>query len=1169
MAIPPLYLVADYITSNNPSLPGQFGASVQNPELTGAVLQAFEYNINNGNFSDLAIGLAYMNTSQLVMLTIFPLPPGFPPGTSGEYPAETTTIAGDIYPNAWTSSNKTSYLAAVAAAISFIEGQGFTVAGCTNAQSINSLSPGGGAWGYVYAPSGAPADWIASGWTTSNSTAAAGACATGIRALLSPSSILRMYIFDPSSGIEPGNQQSYSLGVVAASQPLILGDVTWDGGPLETFVAVAGGPFFLQFVTGITSQSQFNTLMNTAIAEGPQWIEVHQGQGGYLENYFLSGDPAWTQGTIYQDGADFTFPNFQKFVYSGGTGMILAPSTFGTGASYYEFVCQVGGLAVAPIAAGFVTITYSGPNPRVTQTTGSYAGVDEAGNIWIAGTNVGSLGVNITTGTVLRVYVDGNGNVAFATSTTNWNGSYTDAQIAAGTGLLSLGTGLLPPFVPFVALDGSGSQSWKIFSSTPHCAFTPISGSAQLPPNSVLTVTGVTCVHGEPAQISWTAGNVPTFGGLQFQLDGGSWNGTNGVESGTSGVATGPTVSNYNVHSLLLREQYNTLDQASATLFTAQVPGVYLGGGTVQLESGSETFAFSSVAQTLVFEGVISSTQSLGVSGTGTISISEDTAGVTKVWFMRTVVSGSTLVFTATDESNFATVSGINTSAPLGATLTVLDANHYTYSLSVNGTVVSGTHSFTGLTGFGAIIPSVSGASFLNNFGASAAIPVYESLTLTTVGGPNAGLLTFGGVSNLGPPVQVDVSLDGGSTWAESTSFSSTTGVNAPFSGNGPTLSLGTFDVQVRDHTYPFVESNVETYVVAESITITSCAGTIDHLAHVFGTANNGPILALDVSINAGSTWQEGTGFTTNGSVTGQTWNVNGEGLDSFGVYPIVVRDHNNTLVLSNTFNYTLSEGSESITLALPTCPLGGTLTLAGFSNNGPPEAQDYSLNNGSTWTPVLNYETGFGPANPPWSGNGGTISTVGTYLVLTRDHANTGVVSNVETLVVSASTEVQTLATVGGAVGGTLSLSGFSTSGHATSLDYSIDNGTTWATCPRYRPIINVPTNSSNWTASGGTLTAIGTYLVSVRDTNEPLVISNTLTLTLQGLETILLQSATGTVGGPVQLAGSTNNGPAEALQVTLDGGITWSNITSYSASSGTLNAPWNAIGPLLGASS
>jgi len=530
-------------------------------------------------------------------------------------------------------------------------------------------------------------------------------------------------------------------------------------------------------------------------------------------------NPAWQQGAIFQDSSYFSFSSVSEFTCNPGQGQVFCPSELRTGVpAYFELQCGSGGYGVGAVGAGIAGVSYSGGNVRQNYNTAAAFWIDESGDVFINGTYSFSLSTTVTSGTTVRFYWDGAGHIGIATTSTNWNGgTHTDADIVNGIGLVAF-SGFSAPAAAFVAPYGSAAQTWSIAASSSSCTFAaPTNGTttvAYLAANAVLSIATASVTEGSAVNIVWAAANAAVVsGGLEYSFDGGAWTACGGTVTGTGGTATGPTVSDFLLHTIAIRETGAPLDATLAAGVFAAVPGTKLVSAVFTLTgTSSETFSLGGNFGTICFgaEAVQLATNAPAQLVGGELVFQGGSANDVEIisWL------GSTdTTFTATSNSDFATISGNLTTGSITGTLIAIGSDNISYEITAGGTTVTGTIA-SGLSpflGFNAVaIREAALGGQGNTYGIGVSAPPEEQLTLTSVGVSGGNTLSVGGFCNNAVLEQIDISVNDGGTWAESNSFSSSGGsVAAPFSALGSTLGAGSYEIIVRDHSNPTVESNM------------------------------------------------------------------------------------------------------------------------------------------------------------------------------------------------------------------------------------------------------------------------------------------------------------------------------------------------------------------------
>jgi hypothetical protein len=243
---------------------------------------------------------------------------------------------------------------------------------------------------------------------------------------------------------------------------------------------------------------------------------------------------------------------------------------------------------------------------------------------------------------------------------------------------------------------------------------------------------------------------------------------------------------------------------------------------------------------------------------------------------------------------------------------------------------------------------------------------------------------------------------------------------------------------------------------------------------------------------------------------------------------------------------------TESLTLTSIAGTFGGTLSVGGEAIGTLPSSVDISVDNETTWSaPALYTHTG---ASSPWTVavSAAGVLTAGTYRVNIRDHNDPAVVSNQETLVVTEP-EILTLTTISGTLGGSLSVGGEAIDGLPSTVDISLDNGSTWGAPGSYTHT----GSASPWditVSASGTL-APGTYEAGIRDDANHAIVSNFLTLTIT--ETLTLTSIAGSYGGYLSVGGEALGSLPSEVDITVDDGTTWLPPATYTTTGST--SPWD----------
>jgi uncharacterized protein YmfQ (DUF2313 family) len=876
-------------------------------------------------------------------------------------------------------------------------------------------------------------------------------------------------------------------------------------------------------------------------------------------------DPAWGQTGIYEDGANFTFPNFQTFTHAAGNaGQITVPVEIPAADTYFELHCITGENSGSgnDSCVGVVIAAYAGPNIRTNyNSTATSIWIAENGGIFNNGSFVGYSMAPMVSGETVGVWINAAGTaLAFTQNGTTWNNGATTADILAGTGVIPIAfSGALVPFVSLTAI--TETSTWAIFASVANCAFTPPTGAAYLPANALLTLSGVTAVVGSPLQGTWSAANADPGAALEVIVNGGSPVATGGTNTGTGGVFTGPTVGSAGWLSAGILDPSNALSALPASYHYGEPvnagPTYASGTGTLGNVDGlseTATLDFSSGATYVIFNATIQAIQQL--DGFNVEFLGND--GSTACCIVAFGNNGS-----PTNPTN-----PIVVNAPLGESPTVnttiasstvtvtgtliLDVGEsgtsVAYNLACNGLTAAGSTGVGTITGISSVYIEALDISLEQNevqyLVHAEGAPLAETLVLSTAtynGGTE--ILSVGGSVTT---ALTSLGISTGGTFSPATSLTVSGSLySATLAGS---LAAGTHTVQTVDVTTS-VESNTLTLVVApETLTLLSASLDGGGTLHVGGTATNADLTALNIS--AGGAFDAATSL----SVTGTAWSAAG-GTLSAGDYTIQVQDAT-TLIESNTLFLSVSD--ETLFLDTLAGILGGTLTFTGHSTSGTSSAVDLEIN--GTWTTPSAFSGG-----TPFTGAGAAIGTAGTIVARLRDHTNTYVMSNFETLVV-ASGESIFLASATGTFGGALTLSGASTDGPPAALNFSLTGGAPWSSVSTYSTASG--TLAAAWTASWAGPLEADIWEVVVQDADETDVVSNTVTLTVtEPTEVLVLSLAAGLAGNQLNLGGTFQYAAIGGLNVSLNAGVDYTPVTSFVGAGTSDFTPltWTGLGPIL----
>jgi titin len=339
--------------------------------------------------------------------------------------------------------------------------------------------------------------------------------------------------------------------------------------------------------------------------------------------------------------------------------------------------------------------------------------------------------------------------------------------------------------------------------------------------------------------------------------------------------------------------------------------------------------------------------------------------------------------------------------------------------------------------------------------------PSAPSITTITSGVDSLAVTATLGSNNGSPITSVEYSTDGGSTW-KSTGQNTGTFTITELSASKTPLTAGTsYSVRVRsiNNAGASAASNAKTaaplsaYSAPAAPTINGLTPGLDSLvvSSTLGAANGSAVTEVEYSTDGGSTWK-GTGQNT-GSFTITEISASRTPLQGGTAYSVRVRSINNAgaSAASNAKTATpldtplppvlesLTGGASSLTVkAVGGLLMGGTL-----------QRVEYSTDGGSTWQSTAGTSFSFTITSP--SSDKTKTLTAGTrYRVAVRSVTNAGTSPSSNVLEaaagrVPATPSIKEASRSGEVILVTVLL-GSDNGSSVTRLEYSTDNGATWA---------------------------------------------------------------------------------------------------------------------------
>lgn len=393
------------------------------------------------------------------------------------------------------------------------------------------------------------------------------------------------------------------------------------------------------------------------------------------------------------------------------------------------------------------------------------------------------------------------------------------------------------------------------------------------------------------------------------------------------------------------------------------------------------------------------------------------------------------------------------------------------------------------------------------------------TITVTT-GGAIAGTVEYATTSQA--VTAIEATLSPNMTWTTSSSVGSTHEITG--------LSPGTYYVYVRDSAVPYnVVKHSSAVVIADPSAVTIDSTTSTAVTSYGGSDGKITIIAsggdndLEYSTDSGVTWQNNNVYT---------------GIPA-GTYTVKARD--TITLVSDSDSVTVTQTKKAVTITNTTSTAvttyGGSDGTITITATGGDTTLEYSIDSGSSWQ----------------DSNVFTGVSAGTFTVKAKDKStgqydsDSVSVTQPMTAVTITSTTSTAVTTYGGS-DGTITITA---TGGDTTLEYSINSGTSWQEDKVFTGV------------------SAGTFTVKARDKSTKLDDSSTVTVTQPDApstnvpvminETYTTAQAVSVWGGndgKIYVMATGGNNP---LVYSKDGGVTWqdSNIfTGLTAGSYTVKA-------------
>jgi Developmentally Regulated MAPK Interacting Protein./FG-GAP repeat. len=462
----------------------------------------------------------------------------------------------------------------------------------------------------------------------------------------------------------------------------------------------------------------------------------------------------------------------------------------------------------------------------------------------------------------------------------------------------------------------------------------------------------------------------------------------------------------------------------------------------------------------------------------------------------------------------------------------------------------------------------------------TASVTVTAPNTATTWRIGDSRNITFSHTLGIGQVVAIELSRDGGGTWeAINPAFTTTSATSGTFNWvvTGPITSAALVRVTWAGNRAINDVSNVS-FSIIDRITVTSpntaviwAVGTSHPITftHNLGV---GESVNIEVSRDGGSTWNAAGTFTTTSATSGSyPWLVTGPTTADARIR--ISRSADSSVTDTSDVNFIIA--SPSVTVTSPNTGVswrvGDTHNITFTHNLGVGESVtiEASRDGGATWSAVATFTTTAAASGSyPWVVSGPT-TTQGRIRISWATDTSFNDTSNTNFTVANSFVTVTSPDTaVSWRIGETRNIT-FTHNlgvGESVYIELSRDNGTTWSPITTF--ITTTATSGSYpWVVSGpvttqGLVRASWAADTGVTDaSNVNFTISNSF-VTVTAPNT----AVSWRIGDPHNITFTHNLGVGQSINIELsrDGGATWSPITTFTTTSATSGSyAWAVFAP------